>query len=128
VGTECRGQHFDGLRRLPPCADESGGFLSPGRWRLSHSHPYQDYPRLAGTHGHLRETAWTVDQYTAQAVPFRWLNRDNVDDWVQPKIASPLPGDDPLPPGMASNWVFSPPCSRRRSWRDSGRLSLRASR
>ena len=50
------GRHFEQLGMLPPCADESGGFLSPRPWRLSHNHPYQDIPQLADTHGHLRET------------------------------------------------------------------------
>jgi ATP-dependent exoDNAse (exonuclease V) alpha subunit len=49
-----------------------------------------------------------VDPWTAHAVPFRWLNRNNVDEWVQPKVRDPLPPDDEPPAGFSTNWVFGP--------------------
>ena len=100
------GRHFDSLDRLPPCADESGGFLSPRPWTLSHDHPYRENPAVGETHGHLKRTAWTVEPYTAHAVPFRWLNRKNVDEYVQPHVLSPLPPDMEPPDGFNTNWVF----------------------
>ena len=44
--------------------------------------------------------------YTAQAIPFRWVNRDNVDDWAQPKIEVRFRGTTRC--RGVRNWVFSP--------------------
>lgn len=100
------GKHLRVLHDLPPCADESVGFLSPSEWTLSSEHPYQSNARTRDTHGHLQRTSWTVERFTAQGVPFRWLRRGNVEEVAQPHIAKPLPPDDPLPTGFRTDWVF----------------------
>jgi hypothetical protein len=92
---------------LPPCADESGGFLSTKKWRISHEHPYRNWSALASTHGHLQRTAWTVEPHTAHAVPFRWMSRRELEDFVQPRLLQPLPSDD-APAAYTSDWVFQP--------------------
>lgn len=97
---------------LPPCSDESGGFLSPADWRISHQHPYKNWGELAGTHGHLEATEWTVPVYTAHAVPFRWMSRSELEEFVQPQLLDPLPPDD-APFVYTSDWVFWPQVQER---------------
>lgn len=100
---------FDRPSELPPCANESGGFLSPNAWTTSHEHPYRKW--LRETHGHLEETAWQVEPYTAQAVPFRWLDRDSLDEFTQPQVIEALP-EDTWPASYTSKWVFQPHVQR----------------
>lgn len=103
------GQHFEDLgKAVPPCADEAGGFLSSRPFTVSHTHPYKEITSVAATHAHLEETSWTLEPFTAQGVPFRWMNRNNVASWVEPKVLKPLPDDDPTPEGFNTNWVFGP--------------------
>lgn len=94
---------------LPPCANESSGFLSPIEWTTSHRHPYRNW--LKETHGHLEETAWQVEPYTAQAVPFRWLDRTILEEFTQPQVVEPLPPDS-WPDIYTSKWVFQPHVQR----------------
>jgi ATP-dependent exoDNAse (exonuclease V) alpha subunit len=103
-----RGQSFADFATpsgLPPCANESGGFMSPTEWTAGHRHPYQNW--LKETHGHLEETSRQVAPYTALAVPFRWLDRTNLEDFTQPQILNPLPADS-WPDVYTSKWVFQP--------------------
>lgn len=100
---------FDRPSELPPCANESGGFLSPNEWTRSHTHPYREW--LKESHGHLEETAWQVEPYTAHAVPFRWLDRDNLEEFTQPQVAEALPHDT-WPSSYTSKWVFDPHVQR----------------
>lgn len=102
---------FERLSDLPPCIKESGGFLSPVAWKTSYQHPYRNWPKLKETHGHLKETILTVPAYTAHAVPFRWLNRNNLDGFTQSQITEPLPADTP-PDFYRRPWVFQPHIQR----------------
>ncbi|MYH72104.1 MAG: AAA family ATPase [Acidimicrobiia bacterium] len=107
-----RDQPFAELARpsdLPPCANESGGFLSPKEWTTRHRHPYRNW--LEETHGHLEETARQVEPYTALAVPFRWLDRENLEEFTQPQITEPLP-EDTWPDVYTYKWVFQPHVQR----------------
>src|SRR4051812_39990870 len=63
---------------VPPCVKESGGFMSSTPHEVSHTHPYRGW--LEETHGHLQTTRRTINPYTALAVPFRWLHRDNLEE------------------------------------------------
>lgn len=103
-----RGRHFAELAdSKPPCHDESGGFLSARPWQTEHGHPYRNWKAVAETHSHLERTAWTVNPFTAHAVPFRWLARSRLDDFTQPRLAEALPPDT-VPAGYTSDWVFLP--------------------
>lgn len=93
------------LSKQPPCAEESSGFMSADSWEVSYAHPYRGW--LTDTHGHLDETVCQVNPYTAMAIPFRWLDRDNVDEFTQSRILDPLPPDD-WPSKYSSHWVFQP--------------------
>ncbi len=116
VAVEIRraGQPFSGAGEgeLPPCSDESGGFLSPNSWRIRHEHPYKHWNELAHSHGHLDATAWTVPAFTAHAVPFRWMSRRELESFVQPRLAEPLPTDT-APSIYTSDWVFQPHVQER---------------
>lgn len=105
-----KGQQWDSpeVTELPPCAKEAGGFLSPREWTSKHTHPYTKIEACARTHGHLGDTHFRVDPYTAYAVPFQWLNRANVNDYVQPRVLEPLPVEEEFPKDFFSKWVFSP--------------------
>lgn len=100
---------FADASELPPCANESAGFLSPNRWATSHKHPYREW--LQASHGHLEETVRQVEPYTALAVPFRWLDRNSLEEFTQPQVAEPLPQDS-WPASYTSNWVFRPHVQR----------------
>lgn len=105
-----KGHSFESFSKpaeLPPCADESGGFMAEAKWRISHEHPYKNWTALAPSHGHLQRTEWTVEPHTAHAVPFRWMSRRELEDFVQPRLLSPLPADD-APTAYTSDWVFQP--------------------
>jgi hypothetical protein len=58
-----------------PCVAERGSFMSPHNYRLEKEHPYRHSAALKGK---LRPTAVTVPAYAAQATPYFWLHRDNV--------------------------------------------------
>ena len=100
---------FASASELPPCANESGGFLSPNRWTTSHKHPYREW--LRESHGHLEETVRQVEPFTAHAVPFRWLDRNSLEEFTQPQVTEPLPQDN-WPDSYTSNWVFQPHVQR----------------
>ena len=93
---------------LPPCAKESGGFLSPVDWQIEHQHPYTGNERVANTHGHLKKTTRRVPRFTALGVPFRWLRRENLENWVAPRVLRMLPPETDRPQGFKTAWVFSP--------------------
>ncbi len=89
---------------LPPCAAESGAFMSPRPWRRTFRHPYAAIAKAASTHGPLKPTTVTVPPYSTFAVPFSWMLREHGDDLAS-RIAEPLlPDEDPPFP---SPWAFS---------------------
>ncbi len=100
-----RGKPF--AKFLPPCAKESGGFLSPVDWQVEHQHPYTGIEKVAETHGHLKKTTRRVPQFTALGVPFRWLRRENLESWVAPRVLGMLPPEIDRPQGFKTGWVFN---------------------
>lgn len=88
---------------LPPCAAESGAFMTPTEWRRQVKHPYQLLPGTAATHGHLKPTVVTVPPYSTFAVPFWWMLRKNQEaiDTARPEQ---LPPDEEPP--FTTPWVF----------------------
>lgn len=101
-----RGKPF--AKFLPPCAKESGGFLSPVDWQIEHQHPYTGNVKVAETHGHLKKTTRRVPRFTALGVPFRWLRRENLESWVAPRVPGMLPPERDRPWGFETAWVFNP--------------------
>jgi len=92
---------------VPPCAKECGGFLSPVPWYVEHEHPYQTNKKAAQTHGHLARTKRRVSAFAGLGVPFRWLRRENLEEWVAPQVVGMLPPEMDRPEGFKTQWVFS---------------------
>ena len=89
---------------LPPCARQSGGFMSPLDWTCTITHPYADIAKSAATHGHLLPTPVLVPAFSSFAVPYWWMLR-STQDKVQDKTPEPLPPDEVAP--FDSAWIFS---------------------
>ncbi len=83
---------------------ESAAFMNDTEWWRVVEHPYQDIPRAAATHGHLRPTRIEVPAYSTFAVPFLWMLRDS-QERIDDSVAVSLPPDDDPP--FNSAWVFS---------------------
>ena len=102
------GEPWSELKQLPPCAKESAGFLAEHLWNCSHTHPYKSNSKTLKTHGGLETTIVPMGKYSALAVPFFWLAKANIDDYVQPRIPNPLPPEEDPPEGFKSPWTFNP--------------------
>ncbi|WP_436776317.1 hypothetical protein [Yinghuangia sp. YIM S09857] len=74
---------------LPPCVGENGGFLSPRPHTLVRSHPYAGNDALKN----VVETAAPIPPWSLHAVPFFWLNAENLVGEVLPQ----QPVDDFVP-------------------------------
>ncbi|MFF7251177.1 AAA family ATPase [Embleya sp. NPDC008237] len=74
---------------LPPCVGENGGFLSPRPHTLLRSHPYAHTQALKN----VVDTSAPVPPWSVHAVPFFWLNHENLVTEVLPQ----QPVDDFLP-------------------------------
>ena len=99
------GTHFSeiGPVQMPPCAEESGAFMSDRPWPRVIEHPYQKWDTTAATHSHLRPTPITIPEYSTCAIPFAWLLRQNADE-VEARFVERAPGDVDPPVDLA--WVF----------------------
>ena len=102
------GEPWCDLKQLPPCAKESAGFLADHLWNCTHTHPYKSNSKTKETHGCLETTTVPMGKYSALAVPFGWLSKASIDDYVQPRIAKPLPPEEEPPIGFVSPWIFNP--------------------
>src|SRR3954452_20418617 len=60
-----------------PCLSEGSTFMSSHGYALEKEHPYRFNKTLKG---HLEPTTLSVPAYSFEAVPFRWLSRETVDD------------------------------------------------
>src|SRR5690242_5994417 len=75
----------------PPCMAESGGFMSDNAWIRSFDPTFQN--AVPGLRGKLHHTSIRMEPYTALAVPFRWMLREN-QRWIDESLPEPLPADD----------------------------------
>lgn len=87
---------------LPPCAAESGAFMSASEWTRILKHPYREMNQSSPTHGHLRPTPVRTPPFSAAAIPFRWMLRS-----TGAELDELIPGlpDDEEPP-FETAWVF----------------------
>ena len=75
----CASQRLDKLDGvdLPPCVSERVSFMAPFPIARTMTHPYTDiFPE---THGDMAPTCFVQPAYSAAAVPFRWMLRENVE-------------------------------------------------
>lgn len=75
--------------------------MSDREWVRTFAHPFQG--SLPATHGKLRPTTIRVEPYTAFAVLFRWLLREN-QQRIDDALPEPLPADESPP--FPTPWVF----------------------
>lgn len=77
--TKNAGKSIEGLERnqLPPCVDEHGTIMASFPISMQKSHPYAESGKV--THGHFADTPYTIQPYSAAAVPFRWMLREQAE-------------------------------------------------
>lgn len=92
-----------GPAKLPPCAQEGSGFMSPSAWRRTFVHPYAHLPKAKETHGSLLPTTVEIPPYSGSAVPFAWMLRRE-QKALDSRTPKTLPPDEPPP--FKSPWVF----------------------
>lgn len=91
---------------LPPCIEESGGFMNVTEWTRTFIHVSQrSMSRRRAPGSGLRPTKVRVAPYTAFAVPYRWMLTDH-QQGIADEQPQPLPPDEPPP--HPTTWVFSP--------------------
>ena len=73
-GARCQAWNTDG-GRLPACAAERGAILSPFGYSRRVRHPYSSNNRYT----HFRESSFHHPAYSAAAVPFAWMMKDQGD-------------------------------------------------
>lgn len=61
----------------PACVAERMGFMAPFEYVRTANHPYNFGPE--SSHGHFKPTPLRHPPYSAAAVPFSWLLRENMD-------------------------------------------------
>lgn len=66
-------------REWPACIPERGAFMAPFRYTRTARHPYG----WAETHAHLAPTPLHHLPYSAPAVPFAWMRKDNLPQYVR---------------------------------------------
>jgi hypothetical protein len=76
--TQDAGQSLHSLpeERLPPCTDEHATFMANFELTLKKEHPYRT--SSPSTHGHFEGTSYSVPPYSALAIPFRWMLKEQV--------------------------------------------------
>ena len=82
-------------KKWPACIVERGTFMADFDHTRIVYHPYAKSSKK--THGHFKPTAFYVPKFTATAVPFRWMLKDNfetfqndymlnMDEYLEPKL------------------------------------------
>lgn len=76
---EHAGESLEGLERdqLPPCVDEHGTIMAPFPQSMLKHHPYAKSSET--THGHFAPTPYTIPPYSAAAIPFHWMLKEQAE-------------------------------------------------
>lgn len=76
---EHAGESIEELEReqLPPCVDEHGTIMAPFPLTMLKNHPYAKSAEQ--THGHFAPTSYTISPYSAAAIPFRWMLKEQAE-------------------------------------------------
>lgn len=77
--TEHAGESIEDLppNQRPPCVDEHCTFMASFALSMLKKHPYTEMAQI--THGHFADTPYTVRPFSAAAIPFRWMLREQVE-------------------------------------------------
>ena len=62
---------------MPPCVDEHGTIMAPFPQSKLKNHPYTKTAEQ--THSHFASTPYTIQPYSAAAVPFRWMLKEQAE-------------------------------------------------
>ena len=65
--------------RVPPCVFERGGFMRPSMFAIDRDHPYKGRSQA---HQHFARTRHVMPAYSFDAVPFRWVMRDEIQQYA----------------------------------------------
>lgn len=65
----------------PPCVAERMGFMAPFEYTRFPNHPYNRGPETS--HGHFKDTPLRHPPYSAPAVPFYWMLRENLTELAE---------------------------------------------
>lgn len=86
--TEQAGKSIEGLERgqFPPCVDEHGTIMAPFSLSMLKNHPYAKSSEK--THGHFAPTPYTIQPYSAAAIPFRWMLTEQIEGNEKYGVAS----------------------------------------
>ena len=68
----------------PCCVNERGFFMAPFEFTRRKKHPYSE--TSPETHGHFRETVLRQPSFSADAIPFRWMQKP--ERWMDEKRAT----------------------------------------
>jgi hypothetical protein len=73
------GASLENLEReqLPPCVDEHATIMAPFALSMMKLHPYAESAKT--THAHFADTPYTILPYSAAAIPFRWMLREQAE-------------------------------------------------
>ena len=101
----CAGRRFDELDKgdVPPCVSERASFMAPFEITRTMNHPYA-YPN-SRTHSHLLPTRFVQPPYTAAGVPFRWMLRENAEDFAEKLQLGYAPDGEPDLGPVKTSWV-----------------------
>ena len=77
--TELAGGSLEELNReqLPPCVDEHATIMAPFALSMVKIHPYAKSAEQ--THGHFAPTPYTIQPYSAAAIPFNWMLKEQAE-------------------------------------------------
>ena len=89
---------------FPPCARESGAFMSERPWQREFEHPYANVRETNSTHGQLLPTLVPVPAHSTFAVPYNWMLLSEQKK-LDARLAQQLPPDEDGP-FERPTWVF----------------------
>jgi energy-coupling factor transporter ATP-binding protein EcfA2 len=77
--TEVAGQSIETMERAeyPPCVDEHSTVMAAFNQSMIKHHPYSE--SSPDSHGHMTSTPYTIQQFSAAAIPFRWMLINSVE-------------------------------------------------
>ena len=95
---------------LPPCVDEHATIMAPFALSMIKHHPYVNSAKP--THGHFAPTPYTIQPYSAAAIPFHWMlkkqaegnDKNNISSRVENlKLSYSAEREPNL--GFATSWI-----------------------
>lgn len=78
------------VEQLPACLKERGAALNAEPCTITSRHPYAE--SSSRTHGHFAENQFQLPRYSVQAVPFRWVRKDDAQQ-IADSLALPFDVD-----------------------------------